>query len=65
MDTKTELRTYLSMPGHTQSGLAEATGITQSAISQMLRSNRVIYVIERRTGRVELEERKLLGRSAA
>jgi hypothetical protein len=51
---------------NSQTTLAEAVGLTQGAISKMMRSGRKVIVIVKDSGDVELaEEKRLAGKSDA
>lgn len=58
---ETELAKYVELHGQTETG--RRVGLTQGAIWQMLKSSRIIYVIEK-DGKTILEERKPLGKTA-
>lgn len=62
MPTRTPLIDWLAQPDHTQGGLARAVGITQGAVSQMVRSSRLIFVVEDGE-QIWLEEHKRLAPS--
>lgn len=50
---------------HRQAEVAEKLGVTQGAISKMLRSDRTIWVVEHPDGRIEAIEERRIGKSAA
>lgn len=56
------LESYLE--NHSQNSVAEAVGISQGAVSKMLRTGRNITVVELPSGDIQLvEERPIRGRS--
>lgn len=62
---KTPLTEYLNEPNNSQESLASAIGYRQSAISNMLKAKRNIFVITHDDGRVELLEEKVIGLKTA
>lgn len=64
---KTPLAEYLSLPGNSQESLAAAIGYRQSAISNMLKAKRQIYVITYadQPAVIELLEEKKIGCASA
>lgn len=58
---KTALEAYLQL--HSQSDLADAVGLTQGAISKMVRTKRKIIVVEHESGAIELTEEKPIAKS--
>ena len=59
--TKIPLTEYLSQPGKSQQKLALAVGVTQGAISKMIRTKRDVEVIEHDDGSIELVEQRVIG----
>lgn len=57
---KTPLVEYLALPGNSQSKLALRVGLTQGAISKMVRTGRKVDVVEHDNGGVELEEKRVI-----
>lgn len=58
--TRTPLAEYLNRPGISQDRLAKQVKLTQGGISKMLRTGRVIDVIENDDGTIVLEEKRLI-----
>ena len=70
MTNRTELKEYMRRPlaeRLSQTKLAEAVGVTQGAVWQMINNPaRQVFVLEHDDGRVELEETRLIrGNGAA
>lgn len=58
-----ELTKYLAMPGNSQQQLADAVGFRQSAISNMKKSGRSIFVVLDDSKKVvEIREEKVIAR---
>lgn len=57
---KTHIRRWLARPGHTQTQLADLTGLAQTSISKAVSRNREIYVVTEDDGEVWLQEVKRL-----
>jgi len=53
------LESYLE--NHSQNSLAEAVGISQGAVSKMLRTGRNITVVELSSGQIQLIEERPIG----
>lgn len=62
---KKPLTEYLKDPKNSQESLAAAIGYRQSAISNMIKAGRNIFVITHENGKVELLEEKIIGSKTA
>lgn len=60
---RTSLEQYLE--DKSQASLARAVGLSQGAISKMLRAGRNVMVIEHDDGKIELIEERLIRRATA
>lgn len=57
-----ELKELMQQPGQTQESIAEQLGVTQGAVSQMLREKKPVYVVRKSDGTLEAYRKTPVGR---